>query len=95
MSVERVEVLVEEPSIEAVLRHLLPKLLGSTAFRIYPYQCKSQLLLRLPQRLRGYKKWLPDNWRILVIVDRDDDDCKGLKATLDSIATGLLDMVTP
>ena len=86
MSVEHVEVLVEEPAMETLLRVLLPKLLGNTTFRIYPHQCKNELLLRLPQRLRGYEKWLPDNWRILVIVDRDNDDCKDLKAELDGIA---------
>lgn len=38
------------------------------------------LLARLPERLRGYASWLPDTWRIVVIVDRDDADCTTLKA---------------
>lgn len=86
MKVEHVEVFVEEPSMEMALRHLLPRMLGSITFEIYQYQCKDALLARLPERLRGYSSFLPDGWLILVIVDRDDDDCRKLKATLDDIA---------
>ena len=86
MSVEHVEVLVEEPSMEAALSLLLPRLLGDLSFAVYSHQCKEQLLARLPGRLQGYGSWLPGNWRILVIVDRDDDDCRALKAKLDKMA---------
>jgi len=83
MSLERLEVLVEEPSMEEFLRILLPRLLGSITFRVYPYQCKQELLARLPDRLRGYASWLPQNWRIMVLVDRDDEDCHNLKESLE------------
>lgn len=86
MSVEHLEVLVEEPSMEAALRVLLPKVLGPISFDIYPYQCKDELLARLPARLSGYSRWIKDSWRILVVVDRDDDDCVNLKRTLDDMA---------
>jgi hypothetical protein len=86
MSVEHVEVLVEEPSMEAALSLLLPRLLGDSSFTVYSHQCKEQLLASLPGRLRGYGSWLPGNWWILVIVDRDDDDCGALKANLDKMA---------
>lgn len=86
MTVSHVEVLVEEPSAEAALRILLPKLLGNTSFALHPYPCKDALLKRLPERLRGYASWLPDDWRIVVIVDRDDDDCRKLKKRLEEIA---------
>jgi hypothetical protein len=36
--------------------------------------------------LEGYASWLPDRWRILVLVDRDDDDCVVLKEKLEKIA---------
>ena len=85
MSVEHVEILVEEPSMEAALRLLLPKLLGEISFEVYPHQCKKELLAHLPDRLRGYT-WIPQTWRIIVVVDRDDDDCQRLKARLDKIA---------
>jgi hypothetical protein len=86
VSVEHIEVLVEEPSMEIALRTLLPTIVGSTSFEVYPHQGKTELLLRLPQRLRGYATWVPDSWRIVVIVDRDDDDCAELKAQLEKMA---------
>ncbi len=90
MKVEHLEILVEEPSMEAFLRVLLPRLLGGeTSFDIYPYQCKDDLLVKLPARLQGYANWLPKTWRIMVVVDRDDDDCEELKARLETMATGV------
>ncbi len=86
MSVKHVEILVEEPSIESALRLLLPVMLNKTSFEVYSHQGKSELLKRLPQRLRGYARWLPKDWRIVVIVDRDDDECLELKRRLESIA---------
>ena len=86
MSTEHIEVLVEEPSMEAALRVLLPRMLGGRSFQVYPHQCKVDLLQRLPERLQGYAKWLPPDWRILVVVDQDNDDCRTLKATLEEMA---------
>ncbi|MBI3797328.1 MAG: DUF4276 family protein [Deltaproteobacteria bacterium] len=85
MSVEHIEFVVEEPSMEAFLSGLLPRLLGEMSFSIHPFQCKDELLGRLPSRLRGYANWLPESHRILVVVDRDDDDCKQLKQHLEEI----------
>lgn len=86
MIVTHVEVLVEEPSAEEALRLILPKILRGTSFQVYRYQCKDQLLNRLPQRLQGYANFLPSGWRIVVVVDRDDDDCRKLKGRLEKIA---------
>lgn len=86
MTVAHVEVLVEEPSAEAALRILLPRMLRGTSFEVYPYSCKDDLLRRLPERLRGYAAWIPNDWRIVVVVDRDDDDCRDLKARLEVVA---------
>lgn len=86
MGVSHVEFIVEEPSMEAALRPLLPRLLGHITFSIYQHQCKDELVQHLPARLRGYAPWLPQDWRIVVVVDRDDDDCLELKRTLETIA---------
>ncbi len=86
MTVDHIELLVEEPSMEAALRCLLPKMIGDLSFAIYPHQCKDELLKRLPERFRGYSRWLPETWRIVVILDRDEDDCLTLKATLEQMA---------
>lgn len=85
MVVEKVEVLVEEPSMEAALRVLLPRFLGDVAFDVYPHASKQQLLARLPARLRSYARWIPPTWRIVVIVDRDDDDCHELKLRIEKM----------
>lgn len=82
---ERLIVFVEEPSMEVVLEKLLPKLMDDADFEIRRFQCKDDLLKNLPDRLRGYTAWLPDNWAILVLVDRDDDDCQVLKQALESM----------
>jgi len=89
---EKLIVFVEEPSMEAALELLLPKLLGDVEFQIIRFQCKDDLLKRTPERLKGYSSWLPEGWRILILVDRDDDDCAALKAELENMATaaGLL-----
>ena len=89
---EKIIVFVEEPSMEATLELLLPKLMNDVDFEIRRFQCKDDLLKNLPDRLRGYSTWLPDDWAILVLVDRDDDDCTVLKQTLEDMAerAGLL-----
>ena len=66
----------------------MPRLLpqGCT-FDVHPFQGKSDLLTKLEARLRGYASWLPPGTRIVVVVDRDDDDCHALKQQLEAIAT--------
>jgi hypothetical protein len=81
---ERLIVFVEEESAEAAMNNLLPRVMPGVDFDIIRFQGKSDLLKKLPARLRGYKAWLPENWRILVLVDRDDGDCKELKAKLEA-----------
>jgi hypothetical protein len=83
---EHIEVLVEEPSMEAALRLLLPKIVGQTSFEVHAHQGKHDLLKQLPARLRAYAKWMPQTWRIVVVVDQDNKDCVALKAELESAA---------
>ena len=85
-------VLVEEPSMEEFLRILLPRVLPvACGFDVHPFRDKFNLLRNLESRLRGYARWLPDDWRIVVMVDRDNDDCQEIKARLEaaSAAAGL------
>ena len=87
MTASHLELLVEEPSMEAFLRGLLPRLLPrDRTFEVHAFQGKADLLDKLGMRLRGYADWLPDNWRIVVVVDRDDDDCSALKERMEAIA---------
>lgn len=58
------EILVEEPSMEAALKNLLPGMLPEpTTFRLLNFQGKQNLLRQLPARLRGYTAWITDNYR--------------------------------
>jgi hypothetical protein len=86
MSSAHVEVLVEERSMAEALRCLLPKMLSKATWDIHEYRGKSDLLKKLPARLRGYRQWIPCGSYIVVLVDRDDEDCVELKARLESIA---------
>jgi len=86
MAVEHVEFLVEEQSMELVLRELLPHLLGDLSYEIYRHRGKEDLLAKLSARLRGYAKWMTPEWRVVVVVDRDDDDCHELKEQLERAA---------
>lgn len=83
-----IEFLVEEPSTEAALHNLLPKIMDCSmvSFGIHPYQGKKDLLLKLPKRLRGYAKWLPNDWYIVVLVDKDRSDCVSIKGRMEKAA---------
>lgn len=73
--------------MEAFLRALLPRLLpADRAFEVHAFQGKTDLLGKLEARLRGYAAWLPADWRVVVVVDRDDDDCRELKQRLEKLA---------
>lgn len=70
--------------MEAFLRALLPRILpDDCTFEVHPFRGKDDLLRELPGRLRGYSRWLPDDWRIMVLVDRDDQECLALKRELE------------
>lgn len=87
------ELLVEELSMEAFLRAWLPRWVpAGRTFEVHPFQGKDDLMDKLEARLRAYAQWLPEDWRVVVIVDRDDDDCAALKARMEAIGTraGLL-----
>ena len=86
MTARHLEVLVEEESMEALLDSLLPRLVPGVSFKIHRFQGKHDLLKKLPQRMRGYRKTLQPGWRIIVVVDRDNDDCQELKQYLEGEA---------
>ena len=87
MALEVLHVLVEEPSMEAALALLLPKMLRpGIRVELRQFQCKDELLKRLPERLAAYAQWLPATAAVLVVIDRDDEDCRLLKARLEGLA---------
>ena len=81
------EFLLEEESAERVLDNLLPKIImGEHTYRCIRFQGKKDLLNKLPLELKGYARWIPIDYRIVVLVDRDRDDCIELKNSLNKIA---------
>lgn len=85
----RIDILVEEQSAEEALRHLLPRLLKDRAqARVINVGSKYKLLKVLPERLAAYAQRIADgeSLRVVVLVDRDHDDCEQLKAELETVA---------
>lgn len=75
------EVLVEELSMKKTLDILIPKIIGNQhSLNVYNFRSKQDLLKKLEQRLKAYAKFR-HNWefRILVLVDEDRQDCMKLK----------------
>ena len=82
-----IEFLVEEESAEVALYNLVPEIIGSAiSFDVHVFQGKRDLLNQLPRRLVGYSRWIPETWRIVVLVDEDRQDCHSLKHELDQAA---------
>jgi len=81
------EFLVEEASLKSALTQLLPKILPSTlSSKIHAFRGKPDLLPKVPNRLKGYQAWLPPDWKIVILIDEDREDCLKLKKQLEYIA---------
>ena len=82
-----IEFLLEEASAEVALKSILCKILSDDVSReFHAFQGKPDLLGKLPERLKAYRRWITDDWRIMVLIDRDREDCFQLKAQLEGIA---------
>lgn len=87
------EFLVEEASLESALTQIVPKILPSTVtYKIHAFRGKTDLLAKLPNRLKGYQAWLPPDWKIVILIDEDREDCLKLKQQLEimAISSGLI-----
>ncbi|MEC3980999.1 DUF4276 family protein [Amycolatopsis sp. H20-H5] len=81
------EILVEERSAKQALDILLPRIVPAVPFEIREFQGKDMLVKELPRRFAGYAermRW--ERLKVVVVVDRDDDDCKDLKRRLEGLA---------
>jgi len=78
-----VDVYVEELSAKKALDQLVPRIVGGQhSFQVLNFRNKKELLREIPKRLKGYARWIPEDWRIAVLVDEDRQDCHVLKAQL-------------
>jgi hypothetical protein len=77
---------VEEPSMEAFLNAVLAPLFdGRGEFEIFNFGDKRTLLSEAPGRLKSQARWMPEDWRIVVLVDEDRQD---LLSPQDSVGNG-------
>jgi len=80
---QRLEILVEESSMEQFLNGLLPRILpegfalNENCF-VYPHEGKSDLQKRLPKRVRAYQHY-PNPVYLMVVQDQDSHNCLDLK----------------
>lgn len=82
-----IELLLEEASAEVFMQGFMGKLLpAGTTWNPIVFQGKADLLKNLEQRLKGYRRWIPPDYRIVVLIDEDRRDCKVLKAQLEDAA---------
>lgn len=82
-----IEILAEEQSMEETLKILVPRMLpAETTYRILNFQGKHNLLRQLSARMKGYASWLPAEYRILVLVDEDRQNCLELKRQMEDAA---------
>jgi hypothetical protein len=80
------EFLLEEPSAEVVIKNLISKMIrGKHSYKLITHQGKDDLLKKLPGKLMSYHEWIDPDFRIIVLVDRDEDDCYELKENLERL----------
>lgn len=84
--VARLEIFVEELSMEVALRTLVPKIRPGLGFDVHPFNGIDDMLGKLPDRLRGYKHWLPADYRVVIVRDEDRKDCNKLKREIEAMA---------
>ena len=81
-----IEFLLEELSAEEALKAILPKIFSNdVTFGFLVFEGKDDLVNNLASRLKGYQ-WIPYDWRIIVLVDEDREDCHQLKERLETAA---------
>jgi len=73
--------LLEEPSAEAMLESLLPRILNAeTSFRCIPFEGKQDLERNLVRKIRAYQN---ERARFIVLRDQDSHpDCRQVKSRL-------------
>jgi hypothetical protein len=87
--IKRLEFLLEEKSMEAFLKNLLPKILPSKYkynenYFLRPHSGKSDLLKSIPQKLK-ISYGVPTTF--VILHDQDANDCKTLKSEILNICT--------
>jgi hypothetical protein len=99
MIYSHLEILVEERSMRVALENLIPQIIGDISLKFHVFDGKPNLRRNIEVRLRGYasifKSW--SDAAIVVLLDEDRENCKGLKNELERAAqvTGLGTLSVP
>lgn len=81
------EIFLEEPSAEAFIMEAWPRICPAEATcQTHAFQGKQELLAQLPGQLKAMAKWIPDHFRIVVLLDEDRQDCAALKKALERMS---------
>lgn len=78
--------LVEEPSMEAFLRATLKTMDVVVPCDIHLFQGKQDMLRKLPNRLRSYRRWIRAGYYVIILLGCDHDDCHKLKRRIEKLA---------
>ncbi len=83
---QHIEFLLEEPSMENFLRIVLPQILPDGYFLdincfLRPHQGKTDLKKSIPKKVKTFSNFHKPS-KIIIIHDRDSNDCKILKSEL-------------
>jgi len=81
-----IEFLVEEPSMEAFLEVFIRRWFPDCSFAITHFRDKMRFYGALERVLIGYASWIGSDFRIVILMDRNSDDCKALKEYLEACA---------
>ena len=85
----RIEILTEEPSMQAVLENILPKILPNdwvlgVNYFIRAHEGKTDLQKSIPQKIKVFSHY-HEPAGVIVIHDQDANDCKELKIKLSEL----------
>jgi hypothetical protein len=73
--------LLEEPSLENVLKEILPKIIpDEISFICIPHQGKQDLAKSIPKKIRAFQ--FNPATKFVIVHDQDSHDCKKLKSEL-------------
>ena len=74
--------------MQAALKAVAPRLLSEAiTWEVFAFQGQQDLFKRLPRRLRGYARRVrTETIGVVVLIDEDRDDCRTLKARLETLA---------
>ena len=74
--------MLEEPSMEELLKVIVPKIIGDENCIYIHHEGKSDLMKSIPKKL---KAWNVPNSKFVIVHDQDSNDCKKLKNKIEKL----------